>query len=342
MTIATQPLSTIDDVATLAGVSTATVSRVLNKTAKVSSKTEKRVQRAMEKLGYRPNKFARGLAGGSSDSIGVVVPDIASTFFGTLIKGVESAAREHGVQVMIASGNESAEDERRAFESLEQHQCDARIIFFTSHELQHIESMTRDPHVVVIGRYFPELAERCVYLNDVQGGIVATEHLIEQGHRQIAHLYHNYNDADTRWLGYRQALDRAGIAFDPDLTITVTETDADSGYRATARLLTRGKPFTAIFAFNDRMAMGCIAALRHHNLRVPEDVSVIGFDDIEMARYFWPPLTTVHQPIFEMAHSAGLIAIGLMKGEPREEVQRKFEPTLVTRDSVQSHTVQSR
>ena len=340
MMIATQPLSTIDDVATLAGVSTATVSRVLNKTAKVSSKTEKRVMSAMQRLGYRPNKFARGLAGGSSDSIGVVVPDIAATFFGTLIKGVEAAAREHGVQVMIASGNESAEDERRAFESLEQHQCDVRIIFSNFNQ-EHMESMTRDPNTVVIGRYFSELAERCVYLDDVQGGIVATEHLIEHGHRQIAHLYHDYPATEIRWLGYRQALDRAGIVFDPDLTITVPETDADSGYRATERLLARGKPFTAIFAFNDRMAMGCIAALRYHHLRVPEDVSVIGYDDIETARYFWPPLTTVHQPIFEMAHSAGLIAIGLMKGESTKEVKRKFEPTLVTRASVQSRTVPS-
>lgn len=328
-------MSRIDDVAKLAGVSIATVSRVLNKTANVSSTVERRVLKAVDELSYRPNKFARGLAGSSSDSIGVMVPDLSETFFGTLIKGVESVAMAHDMQVAVASGNRNSEDSKRAFEWLRRHSCDAQIIFNWSNNFQEVQAMVADTATVVMGLYVPELSDSCIYLNEELGGALATEHLIEYGHRSIAHILYPVAVAmSSRTYGYRQALDRANLAFDPDLLVMADGFDEESGYQATERLLSRGHRFTAIFAANDQLAAGALAALRNNGLSIPEDVSVIGFNNSTFTQFLWPPLTTVHQPILEMAQSACLLAIALLKGNSTKEVKRKFEPTLVKRASV--------
>jgi LacI family transcriptional regulator len=190
-------------------------------------------------------------------------------------------------------------------------------------------------NTVVMGYYIPELQERCVYLDDDLGGRLATEYLIQQGHTSIAHiLYPTSVTSSTRTIGYRQALDRAKLAHDPDLLVMSDGFDETSGFRATKRLLHRGRQFSAIFTASDQLAIGVMAALRDHGLSVPGDVSVVGYNNSPFTQFTCPPLTTIHQPIFEMAQAACFLAIALLRGEKGKEVKRKFEPTLVERSSV--------
>lgn len=330
-------MSSIHEVARLAQVSTATVSRVLNGSAAVSGPVEERVLRAVEALNYRPNKFARGLAGNLSDCIGVIVPELTNPFFGTLVQGIEEAVRAHGLQLTVATGNRSAEQERRATQWLGSHSCDVQILWTTAmSNAELLEQAGRVPSVI-LGRLVPELAQRCVYLDDRVGSQLATRHLLSLGHTRIAHVaFAPYREQDwvARSAGYRRALEEAGLPVLPELMIEAGGFDEESGRRATETLLDRGEPFTAIFAGNDQIAAGVLLALRRRGLRIPEDVSVVGFDDVPVARFLYPPLTTIHQPVVAMAQAAVDLALASTSGHAPREVTHKFTPSLVVRESV--------
>ncbi len=333
-------MATIREVSRMAGVSISTVSRVLNQSGPVSRATQRRVLAAVEHLGYRPNTFARGLITKRSGGIGATVTDLSDPFFGLMLKGIEGRIEQEGMHVIVTDGHGRVDAERESVEFLRRHHADAIIAYVqqvADHEIAAWDRPERP--IVVIARYVPELQGRCLYIDNVAGGELATRHLLEQGHARVAHLSGPMAlvDARDRLTGYRRALERAGLAFDPDLVVEGDFTP-EGGALAMQRLRARGVRFTGLFAANDQTAAGAMDVLRCAGVRVPEDVSVVGFDDLPMVRYLSAPLTTVRQPVLEMGRAAADIALAALRGE-EVEVRPAFEPELVARHSVKRLTI---
>lgn len=328
-------MPTIKEVSSLARVSASTVSRVLNGTVPVAEDTRQRVLDAVRELNYRPNAFARSLATNRSGAVGVSINELASPYYGAMVQGVEAGLEEEGMHLLVSSGHVDAGKERKALDFLLDRRADALIVHLESMSDEDVLAYVRgEVPVVLLGRYLPDSPERCVWLDNELGGLIATEHLIEQGHTRIAHVSGPlwFPDSRARLQGYRRALERAGLPYDERY---VVEGDflEEGGRRATQRLLARGVPFSALFSGNDQMAAGVFYALRESAFTIPDDVSVIGFDDVPLAGYLTPGLTTIRQPLFEMGKAAARIALDALSGRKRE-VRHRFEPTFVGRGSV--------
>jgi LacI family transcriptional regulator len=334
-------LPTIEDVAKLAGVSTATVSRVVNNNGNVTTRTGQRVMSAMKELDYHPNKFARGLAGNHADGIGVVIQNFADPFFGMVLRGIESVTKKYNLQITVASANRSSQDELKAIDFLRKQHYN--VVILTTTVLSGkalLELSQQGMELVHVGYYYPELPERCIYLDDLQGAMLATEYLIAQGHKRIACIAFPPSQAqkDARFQGYRRALEKAGLPYNENLVIQPADFDQTSALRATEELLRRKEPFTAMFASTDMIAVGAYKALQQAGLKIPDDISIVGYDDIDLASFLSPPLTTIKQPIQEMSMAAAQLAIYYLKGQGDKvkEVVRQFSPSLVVRESVRS------
>lgn len=323
------------EVAIRAKVSVATVSRVING-VRVTPANKAAVLAAIEQLHYQPNAFARSLATGRSGAIGVVVNEVTGLFYGGVIHGIESVVETHGLHLVVSSGHRDAARERQAMESLIQSRADALILLVdATSDYDLIELAAGERPVVLIGRHIEELSERCVFVDNVHGGAIATRHLIEQGHRRIAHLTGNLSmkHGRDRLDGYKSALRDAGIAFDEGLIVESSFVE-EGGYRGMQRLLNRRRPFTAAFAANDQSAAGALLALKEAGRKVPEDVSIVGYDDVLLARYVNPSLTTVSQPYVEMGRAAARIALSAIGIPSSSGIVARFEPRLVVRESV--------
>lgn len=291
---------TIKDVAARAGVSRQTVSRVVNDKGEISEETRTRVLAAIQELGYRPNILARSMVAGRSCTIGCIAPSLIDYTFACIIDSAQSEARRQGYFILAASAP-TDQDVDPLLEEMLNRQVDGVIVL--------------NPHADGRYRYFQPLIERgmaIVYMNDTphnepvssvrcddqDGGYQATRYLIALGHRHIATIVGPQNEECTcdRLNGYQRSLHQAGLRPNPALT-AYGDWSATSGYQATQQILSRGQPFTALFAQNDQMAVGAIRTLREAGQQVPDDVSVIGYDDIPLASYFDPPLTTLRQPL---------------------------------------------
>jgi LacI family transcriptional regulator len=328
-------VSTIREVSSLAGVSISTVSRVLNGTVPVADETKQRVLEAVERLEYRPNAFARSLVTNRSECLGVVVGEINSPFFGELLRGIEDKAESLGMHLMVSSGHAQEANEAMALQFLQRRRPDALIVYVEALHDEALQRLTyKNVPLVVLGRYIKNTP--CVCLDNEQGGFMATEYLIRQGHRHIAHLSGPMHlpDSVARLKGYKKALETETLPYNPSLVVEGNFSEG-SGYEKTKELLFRSKDFTALFVANDQMAAGVLRALREASLRVPEEVSVIGYDDIPLAKFLYPLLTTIRQPLTDMGQAAADIALALINGQ-ETEVIRKFEPQLVIRESVRS------
>lgn len=329
-------MATIKDVSRLANVSVSTVSRVLNGVVPVADAKRAAVMDAIEHLGYRPNVFARSLATNRSGGIGVVVNELSSPMYAAIIQGIETVIEGQGLHMIVSSGHATRELERTSYQFLKERRTDALILQLEATPDDDVLAWTRqETPIVIVGRYIEELADRCIHLDNVYGGCVATRHLIERGHRRVAHITGNMalKDARDRVDGYRQALSEAGIPYDASLLVEGNFVE-EGGQNGMQRLLDRDIGFTALFAANDQTAAGAINVLRVRGLRVPDDVSVIGFDDVFLARYVYPPLTTIRQPLVEMGQVAAWLTLSALGARARGEVIRKFEPVLVERESV--------
>jgi LacI family transcriptional regulator len=329
-------VTTIREVSRRAKVSMATVSRVLNNTVPVAEETRLRVLEAVEALGYKPNAFARGLVTNRSGAIGVVINEISSPFYSGIVRGIEEVVEARGLHLFVSSGHAKPELEERAVASLKERRADALILYLEALPDETIIAWAEQgTPVVVVGRFIPKLEGRCVYLDNVAGGYLATKHLLEQGHRHIAHLagWLAIKDARERLEGYQRALKDAGLPFDERLVVEGNFTE-EGGQRGAQELLSRAQPFTALVAGNDQMAAGALHTFRACGLRVPQDVSLIGYDDVLFARYLFPALTTIRQPLAEMGRAAAELALAALGADDPKEVITKFEPALVTRESV--------
>ncbi|WP_028021735.1 substrate-binding domain-containing protein [Enterovibrio calviensis] len=344
-------MATIKDVAKRAGVSVATVSRVINLSPQTRPDTVESVKNAMKDLGYRPNAAARTLVNRKSLTIGVVVADVSDPFFGTLVKEVDNLAHQRGHQLLIGNGYHNAEREKQAIESLIQNQVGALIVHSKALDDETLKNYASElPAMVFINRRIEGLEARCVYLDNYHGAYLATEHLIAQGHQRIAHIGsdHDIEDTQQRRQGYLDALtahklgapdanseseqDKSWIAFAPP--------DEEGGEAAIKALLQREEKISAVFCYNDGMAAGVITALTDDGYRVPHDISVVGFDDSLIARYMHPKLTTVRYPISAMATHAAELAIALSMQSDTQKKNGTYQPTLITRESVMPETVQ--
>lgn len=331
-------MATIKDVARLAGVSVATVSRVINHSPKTSDGSRQAVMQAMEQLQYHPNANARALAQQSTETLGLIVADVSDPFFGAMVKAVEQVAYQTGNFLLIGNGYHILDKERQAIEQLIRHRCAALVVhaqMIPADELNTL--MAHMPGMVLINRILPDYADRCVALDDRYGAWLATRHLIQMGHQRIAFICssHSIPDSVDRLRGYRDALKEFHIELDEKL-IAYGEPDEVGGEQAMTELLGRGRNFTAIACYNDSTAAGAMAVLSDNGIEVPQDMSLVGFDDVLISRYLRPRLTTIRYPVVAMATQAAQLALALANGEPLPEVTNMFSPTLVRRHSVAS------
>lgn len=328
-------MATIMDVARLAEVSVATVSRVLNGVS-VTEANRNSVLAAIKQLDYRPNAFARSLATNRSGGLGVVVNEVSSPFYGGVVNGIESELQAHGKHLIVSSGHADRRREREAVDFLLHRRTDALILHLeaTSDDDLLQLSKQRTP-IVIVGRHVVELTGNCIYLDNFKGGQLATKHLIDRGHRRIAHITGNLSikDARDRLDGYRRALSEAGIRYDEALVVEGDFVEG-GGQRAMERLLDRELGFTAVFCANDQTAAGALVTLRERGKNVPSDISVVGYDDVLLANYLHPALTTIRQPFAEMGQAAARLALKALGANAEGEVTRRFEPTLIERGSV--------
>ncbi len=333
---------TIKEVAELSGVSTATVSRVINGSGTVSKKKEKTVRKAMKDLGYKPNTFARSLASNKSDSIGLIVGDLEGAFYGSLMKGVEQVVEKFGKYLIVASGGHSnVKKEKKAVDFLLSSRCDALIVHLaasTDDDIIKIHKQEKIP-LIHVNRYIPELRDSCIYLDNEKGGRLATEHLVSMGHQEIACVTGplSREDSRERLFGYRSVLSEKNIMYQDGLVIE-SDFSVKGGFHAAEKLLKRSSSFSAVFFENDNMAFGAIRAFREAGLRVPEDISVVGYDNSLIAQYISPELTSIDLPIGKMAEAAAELAFSLISGAKGEHINRKFHPELVKRNSVADRT----
>lgn len=306
---------TLEMVAKLAGVSPSTVSRILNGTAVVSDTKRQAVVEATKALGFVPNPLARGLAGGRTFSIGVVTQAIDSPFYGAALRGIEDELDPAGYSPLFMSAHWDPAAEARCLEVLRARRVDGIVVLMPRLQDDALKSCAQSLPVVVTGRDLQ--AEQLFSLNfdNFTGALRATEHLLALGHTRIAFITgdEEHPDASQRQRGYRAALDSAGVPFDPQLVVPGRYHEI-SGLEAVNQLISRGRSFTAIFAANDQMAAGAALGLFRHGLRVPEDVSLVGFDDLPTSVYATPPLSTIHQPAYEMGRLAAASVLQLIAG----------------------------
>jgi len=327
---------TIKDVANHAGVSTATVSYVINQSRYVSPELTEKVLKAVEELCYKPDHVARSLRQQQSRTLGLIVPDSANPFFAEIAKGVEDAGFDAGYSVIICNSNMMLERELAYLNLLQSKRVDAIIFIATTTEIEQIRPIVdRGIPVAIFYRHPGGLNVDSFRVDNLDGGYQATKHLLELGHEKIACIQpaSDKTPSGRRVLGYIKALEEHGIAVDERL-MPVGNNLVDGGQAAANNLIGSGSEFTAIFACNDAMAIGAIHALCRAGFRVPEDVSIVGFDDIKLASYTVPPLTTIASPKEDAGRMAVEYLLERIRGAhdagPREVT---LEIELVVRES---------
>lgn len=326
----------IKDVAREAGVSINTVSRALNDKPDIRSETKEKVLEAAVRLGYRPNRLAKGLRSNKSGTIGVIVTDVANPFFGALVKGVERAARDHDYSIILQDTDEDYEQEEEAIQVMLAEQVDGLLITPVQTRKQTIEKLAKvDFPFVLLSRYFDDLETDYVVPDDFQGGFVATEHLLQQGHTKIAIVNGplHISSAKERFQGSVEAFKHYGITLDQALVRTGALT-VEEGYSLTHSLLKRQPRPTAIVAYSDFVAFGIMRAIHEAGLSIPEDVAVVGFDDVEFASCLNVPLTTVKSPTEKLSRQAIEILAARTSGRnPQANQGIKLAVELIARES---------
>ncbi|MBC8951648.1 LacI family DNA-binding transcriptional regulator [Xenorhabdus sp. PB62.4] len=329
-------MATMKDVAHHAKVSVATVSRVINNTAYVEPGTRERVEKAMREFNYHRNSAALALAKRSGNMLGLLTGNLADPFFSLLARGVENIARKKEAKLMVCSGGHQAELEKSALDFLINQGCEAIVAHISRmSEADILRYAAHTPGLVIINRYFPAIANRCVWLDNVSASQTATNYLLQNGHRKIAYVTTDLpiDDRRLRLEGYHAAMADAGITVPSDWVISVPFNEK-GGEQAAEKLLDSGINFTAVLTFNDVMAAGMMRSLHRRKINLPEQLSIVGFDDIVTARYLYPPLTTIHNPIEQMAQRAANLALQLNAKKELLPQKNMFSTKLIIRDSV--------
>ncbi len=329
-------MATIKQVSELAGVSLATVSRVINNTGQVKPHTKERVDRAMKELGYRPNHIAQSLASNKSNTIGYVVPELHGAFFGAMLSPAEQILRNASKHVIISAGHSREADEIDAIESLRDRRCDALILHLEAVSNEYLINLAKEKVMfILVNRFIPEIAEHCISINNIQGAQAATEFVLSQGHKRIAYISgpQEKDDAVERLQGHKNALEKARIPFDEN-TVYPGNFQAHSGNEQTKKILEAMPDVTAIVCANDEMAYGALGAIREKGLSIPSDISVMGFDNVEFSEYTFPRLTTMHYSTRELGEQAARWVLANVYGQDIAFNTNQITPHLVLRDSI--------
>ena len=326
---------TIVEVAAAAGVSPATVSRVMNGTQPVSARLRRRVERALQEYDYQPNPMARALKGAKTLAIGVIISDFANPFFTSVVRGVEDAALEAGYSVILCNSDEDPEREVRYLELLKSKRIDGVIVSPTHDSSTAAYRRLDGIPIVLIDRSVPGLDADMVRVDNIQGSYEAISYLTGLGHTRIATIS-GPTDVTTgieRLRGYHNALQDAGIEADPAL-VKVGDFRQTSGYENARQLLDLDPRPTALFVANNLMMLGAMIALTEAGVQIPADMSVVGFDEVDWAQLTRPALTVVTQPAFEVGVDSAEFLLRRIAGEEDAKKQTLLlNPELIVRDS---------
>ncbi len=327
----------MQEVAERAGVSTSTVSHVINGTRYVSSDLTERVQLAMSALRYQPNAVARSLRRKETLTLGMIVPDNANPFFAMLARAVEDACYEQGYSLILTNSGGDPLREISNVGVLLSKQVDGLILAAVGLDSQDLEQVLLAAPVVLVDRDLPSIAADALLVDNLGGGYQATQHLIELGHRRIACITGPTfiaTPSAERVTGYRQALQKSNLLLDDNLVVR-GDFQFTGGHAGVQALLALPQPPTAVFACNDLMAMGAMAAAAEAGLRVPADLSIVGFDDSTLAAYTTPALTTVAQPIAEIGRLATEMIIHRSQVSDAPRRSQTLSTHLIVRQSTQ-------
>lgn len=330
-------MATMKDIAKLAGVSTSTVSHVINKSRYVSEEISLRVNSAAQQLNYRPSALARSLKVNRTKTIGMLVTTSTNPFFGEVVKGVERSCYHQGYNLILCNTEGDHERMRESINTLLQKRVDGLILMCSSLEGERIEVFEQYPDIpVVVMDWGPMLfTSDKIQDNSLRGGYLAAKYLIETGHRQIGCITGPLvkHQAQMRYEGYKRALNESGLGFNANWIIEA-DFECEGGFEAFNQMLAKGPLPSAIFVCNDMMAMGVINAANAKGIRIPEDLSIIGYDDIHIAKFMSPSLTTIHQPKYRLGKAAVEALLNRLEKGATDPQVVQLEPTLVERDTV--------
>ena len=335
-----KPRVTLRDIARHVGVHPSTVSRVLNPATRkmVTEEIAEKVTRASAELGYRPNVFAQSLKTNRSFTIGVMVPDLTNAAFALIIKGIDNVLEESGYSVIVANTDNSAERAKRNLDKFRERQVDGLVIATASRQDELVADCRAEatPFVLTV-RSTTDIGVSSVVSDEIMGGIMIISHLAQLGHKDIAYVAgpQFLSTGFERYQGYLQGLAQVGLKANSDLFAEGEAFTEEAGRRAASKILATRQKFTAIVAGNDLMALGCYDELMAKGLKCPEDVSVVGFDDMPFAGHFNPPLTTVHTPLLDIGAEAARILLEQIEEADLPPRTQKLRPELIVRASTE-------
>lgn len=329
---------TIKDIARMADVSIATVSRVINhKNEGVSEETRSRILRIVKETDYYPNRIARGLVTKKTNILGLILPDITNPFFPGIARGVEDTASKYGYNIILCNSDNKSEKEETYINILTENNVDGIIctsVTGFNNERMKKHKQKKIPFVFLDRSLYRENIP-VVYSDGTYGMYEMVKYVIKEGHRRIAYISGPEDNSSSaqRMTGYRQAIQMAGIPYDPDI-VAIGSYQIKDGNECMRRLLESGHDFTAVVCANDLMAVGALDELKSREIKVPEEISITGYDDIYAAGITSPKLTTVAQPVYEMGCYAVEQLVGLIRGEKLVQSEIRLKPELIIRQSV--------
>lgn len=329
-------MATIYEVSKLAGVSLATVSRVINNSSSVRDKTRQKVEAAMSELKYRPNSIAQSLASNCTNSVGILVSELHGPFFGQMMAGIEAELRAAGKHVIITTGHSEEDKEKDGIDFLISRNCDALIVHVEALSDEYLLKLTQGSvPIYFMSRFITGLEKNCIHLNNELGGYLAAKAVIDKGHSKIAYIAGPQfkPDSQDRLTGHKRALAENNIPFNEDLYFVgdFKETGGRDGIKS---FLDKKMSFTALVCANDEMASGAMTYAREHDLILPQDLSIIGFDNIIFSQHIYPKLTTIDNPVYEMGHMAARFVLKNVYQQKNINTKHHFEPSLISRDSI--------
>ena len=334
---------TLRDIARVTGFSINTVSRALNNKEEVHVDTRAKILAAADKLGYRPNRLAKGLRSNKTGTIGVVVTDVANPFFSALVKGIARAARDLDYSIILQDSDEDYAGEEEAIQVLLAEQVDGILITPVQSDQQTIEHLAESQFpFVLVGRYFQGLDTNYVVPDDYQGGFLATEHLIKQGYKRLAMVNGplHISSARERFQGFSDALSQHNIPLDESLVVNGALT-VEEGIELSRSILKDEPLPSAIVCYSDFVAFGVMQAIREIDLVIPDDIAVVGFDDVRMSSCLQVPLTTIRSPKEEMGRQAMQLLVHKLKENHNATGtdKRKLDVELISRESSMSRNI---
>ncbi|WP_248928402.1 LacI family DNA-binding transcriptional regulator [Paenibacillus hamazuiensis] len=325
---------TIYDIAKAAGVSTATVSKVINNTGKISEKTRKKILELMDELNYQPSVLASAMKGKFTYQVALLIPDMDNPIYSQYLKHIEARGQELGFSIVMCNTDYNPEKEERHIALLRQKRVDGFIVASKFENEELLQKLLWDNvPVVLFAHERPEIVTDSVTVDDFLGGFIATEHLISQGHQRIGVVAMDSISCQDRIRGYKSALQKAGITADEELIVFGGPKLADAEQTATSLLDLKKRP-TAVFGCNDVMAIGVMQAAKKRHISIPGELSVIGFDNTELCSIVTPELSSVAMPVHELGRKA--IEVLVNKIEKSDDVKQRIRmlPELVLRESV--------